>query len=180
MSQPSSKPKKPPKNAEPVESCGETWWLSEVTTILRRQFARPIRMRARQALIDDKETMDEDAYAEEWDALQGRIDAGAYDWGPPLELGGTGPGRAIKAVLSTEQGLAELLRVLLAEAHGDLTPEKAAEILGGNPEGVTAALRAAMGLPSLPPDADAEPGETATTETKPTTTTTTEPAAATA
>lgn len=158
------KPKRPPKNAEPLDSCGETWWLSELTPALRKEFCRPIRSRARQALIDDREYMTDEQYAEEKDALQDRIDAGAYDWGPPVEKGGTGPGKALKAVLDTPEGQVQLARLLLAEAHGELPLDKTAEIIAGNPEGFVAALRAAMGLPPSPPEPIEEPGEK--TETK--------------
>lgn len=171
----SNKTKKPPRNAEPVDSLGETWWLSEVTAGLRKQFCQPIRARARQALIDDRELLDAEDYAAEKAFLQGRIDAGAYDWGPPLDRGGTGPGEAIKAALDTPEGQARLIQLLLVETHDEVPLEKVTEIMAGNPEGIGAALRAAMGLPPLPPPPPEETGEK--TETAKTDETTASPAA---
>ena len=160
---PNGHKKRPPRNAEPFDSLGETWWLSEVTPALRVEFCRPIRQRARQSLMDDKDTMTAEQYGDERKALQARIDAGAYEWGPPLELGGVGPGEAVSAALDTAEGQVRLLQLLLAEMHGELPLNRVAEIMGGNPEGWQAALRAAMGLPPLPPPSPEETGETTAT-----------------
>lgn len=165
--------KKIPPGAEPVESLGEVWYLSEVDENFRKAFARPIRMRARQQLLDDKPALTPEQYKEEWEAFQARIDAGAYEWGPPLELGGTGPGKAVRAVLDGEEGGVLLVQALLEEVHGTLPFGKVVDILGGNPEGVAAAMRAAMGLPPLgvaPGPQAATPGETKAEATAATTT----------
>lgn len=164
--------KKIPPGAEPIESLSETWYLSEVNENFRKAFARPIRMRARQQLIDDKPSLTPEQYKEEWEAFQAHIDAGAYEWGPPLELNGTGPGKAVKAVLDRDDGGILLLRALLEEVHGELSYAKVAEIIEGNPEGVAAAIRAAMGLPPLavaPEPETPEPGKTAETAETPAT-----------
>lgn len=155
--------KKPPAGAEPFESLGETWWLSKMTPALRRRFAAPVRMRARQQLFDDKEFMEEAQYQQEKDYLQARIDAGAYDWGPPVELSGTGPGKAIRAVLESDEGWVRLVALLLEETHGELPLTRVGEIVAGNPEACAAAMRAALGLPPLavpPPEETTTPGET--------------------
>lgn len=175
-----NKPKSPPRSAEPVESLGEVWYLSEITPALRRRYAAPVRARARQALLDDKPAMDEDTYATEWEAFQARIDSGAYEWGPPLELGGTGPGKAILAALGSTDGQVRLLQLLLEQSHGDVDTKRAIEILEGNPDGIAAAIRAVMGLPAVPtapPEPTKEPGEKDEKKTGETTTATAAPAA---
>lgn len=142
--------KKPPKNAQPCEIAGVTYWFSELTPGLRKLFSSVVRSRARQNLIDDKPYLSDEAYAAEWDNLQHRIDGGAYEWGPPVELGGTGQGKAIQAALDYTEGNLLLVQMLLAEAHGELPLQQVAELLSkekGNPEGITAAIRAGMGLP---------------------------------
>lgn len=141
--------KKIPKNAQPFDSLNETWWLSEVTPALRRLFASTIRARARQQLIDDRPLLSPEAYEEEKDTLQARIESGAYEWGPPVELNGTGAGKAIYAVLNSVEGKIQLIQLLLVESHGELDQNKVAEIISGNPEALAAALRAAQGLPPL-------------------------------
>lgn len=168
MSQSSKQPKRPPNNAEPCDSRGETWWLSELNPTLRDQFSRPIRARARQSLIDDKEAMTREEYDEAKGDLQDRIDAGAYSWGPPLSAGGTGAGRSIRAILDTQEGQIQLVQLLLSETHGMLPLDRVVEIMNGNPDGMQAALRAASGLPPLPPpEPEIGTGETTeTTETK--------------
>lgn len=162
--------KKTPAGAEPFESNSETYWLSKLTPALRSRFAAPVRMRARQQLINDKAFMSEEQYKEEKDYLQARIDAGAYDWGPPVELNGTGPGKAIRAVLDSDEGWLRLVGLLLEETHGELPLAQVAEIVAGNPEACAAAMRAAMGLPPLavtPPETMENPGEMTKTPEEP-------------
>lgn len=161
---------KPPKNAQPCEVNGTPYWLSELTPALRKLFSSLIRARARQDLIDDKTVLSEEAYAAEWDRLQDRIDSGAYEWGPPVELGGTGQGKAIQAALNCTEGNVRLVQLLLTEAHGELPLNEVAEIINGNPEGITAAIRAGMGLPPFVEnsrDKHAKPAETETTSPTP-------------
>lgn len=162
------KAKKMPRNSHPVESLSETWWLSEVTPAIRKAFAATIRARARQQLIDDKPFLSEEDYAAEREALQDRIDAVAYDWGPPLEIGGTGAGKAIRAALASDEGILGLIQMLLSESHGDVSLTRVTEIVNGNPEGVQSALRAAQGLsplPVAPPQQEAGQSQESTPET---------------
>lgn len=155
-----SQAKKPPKNAQPFESLGETWWLSEVTQELRSAYASMIRSRARQQIIQEKAILSPEEYDESWERFQSRIDSGAYEWGPPVELGGTGPGKAIVAAHTSDEGSLRLIQLLLLNTHGELELTRVAEIIGGNPDAVSHALREALGLPPL---AEA-PAETKTGE----------------
>lgn len=155
--------KKPPEGGHPCESLGETWWLSEVTPGIRKAYATMIRARARQQLIEERQILSAADYEESWERFCGRVDAGAYEWGPPVELGGMGPGRAIHAALNTTPGTIQLYQLLFFAAHGDLTEGRVLEIVNANPEGMDAAFRQARGLPPLPvaPD-EQEPGQTTT------------------
>lgn len=159
------KEKKPPSGAEPFESLSQTWWLSEVTPGMRKLYASLIRARARQRLYEDKPILSPEEYAEEKESLQGRIDAGEYDWGPPVELGGPGAGKAIRAAFDSDEGKLRLVQLLLSETHGDIGFQQTAEIIEGNPEGLTAALRAALGIPPLAPTPASQPGTTTKSET---------------
>lgn len=134
-------------HSEPCEALGQTWWLANVTPGHRKMFSSLVRSRARQSLIDDKPYMDAKDYRAQWKDLQARIDAGAYDWGPPVELGGMGYGEAIQAALDTTEGNVRLVQMLLEDEHGEVPLSQVAEILNANPEGITAAIRAGMGLP---------------------------------
>lgn len=142
-------PKHIPKNAQPFDSLGETYWLSEVTPALRSVYASMVRARARQQLIDDKSFLSPQAYEEEKEQLQAHIDSGAYEWGPPVELGGVGAGKAIRASLNSDAGKLSLFQLLLHAAHGELSPAKIVDIINANPESAEAAFRAAQGLPPL-------------------------------
>lgn len=156
--------KKPPKNAQPFDSIGQTWWLSEVDANQRRAYASLIRSNARQQLIDDKPTLSPEAFDEEWERFQARIDAGAYQWGPPIDKGGAGAGKAIRAALNSDEGAGYLVQLLLSESHGALDIKQIIDIIHGNPDGLNAALRAAQGLPPLAVAPVETPGTTETAE----------------
>lgn len=157
--------KSPPPNSQPFDSLGQTWWLSEVGPGIRKAFAVRVRLRARRQLEEEKPFTEPEKWQEEWDRLQARIDQGAYEWNPPVELGGAGAGKAIRAAFEGDQTSMELIQLLLQATHDDLSPEQVGKIYEGNPEGIQAALRAAMGLPPLAQAPAAQPGTETTTKT---------------
>ncbi len=152
---------KPARDSEPVEADAQTWWLAPVGNDVRKKYANRCRARARQRLLEDTEALGDEASAEWFDRLEGKIDAGDYEWGPPPELNGTGLGAAVRAVLDTTTGKLELVQLLLEPAHGDVPLHMVAGILATNPKGLATALRAAMGLPPNPEPPAKAPGETA-------------------
>ena len=123
---------------EMIQALGKTWTLAPVTFAIQAKFERWCRLRARQALVEDKDGLPADAYQENLSSLNREIAAGRYSWGVSM-------GEVIRDSLNDLPGLLHLLGLLLQVNHDSITQDDVRAIFEGNPEGVGLALKATLG-----------------------------------
>lgn len=159
----SERKRKPVPGSEPFEALGEVWHLAPIGPGIRSAFAQSVRLRAKAELRADRAHMELADYQEDHAALEERIAAGAYSWGPPPDQGGAGMGSAIWATYSTDEGKMRLTQMLLEAAHGELSLHAVKALVEDNVSEWASAFRKAQGLPALPPEPqeDADPNSPA-------------------
>jgi len=130
------KDRKPLPGSECFESLGKTWYLAPIGPAITDTYSAWCRMRARRATDRDKSLMTADEYIEEKRLTKQQIDAGEYEWGPPVEMHGTGMGPGVFALFNSEPGRLHLLRLLMEPAHDTLTDEEINAVNGDSNGGL--------------------------------------------
>jgi hypothetical protein len=139
-----------------VQVNGRWWTLSPIGPAIRARFVAWCKARARQEIISQRHIVSEDGYNDAHNCLTEASTAGAYKWNSPDPRR---MGRAIRAILSGEDGQVQLLTLLLAAHHPDTSFDEVMEILQSESEGIQYALASAMGTlaPNAPRPAGMKP-----------------------
>ena len=129
-----------------LEALGQVWTFSHVGPAIRGAYSAWLKAKARQGLQDEKRTgiLDEATFREESNALKEQFDAGAYNWGSPLDPEGVG--KAVAQSLQQTEGNIRFIQLLLEKAHGQVEARKVHEMVKANRTGVHDTIAACMGV----------------------------------
>jgi hypothetical protein len=136
------KTRKPLPGSEAFESLGKTWHLAPLGPAIQDAYSAWCRMRARRNTDRDKALMTPEEYAEEKQAVKRQIDAGEYEWGPPVEMQGTGMAPGVAALFNSNAGRLHMLRLLLEPAHDEMSDEEIDALVADGAESLKEAFHA--------------------------------------